>query len=144
MKLVENIKVNLSWLLSSLIILFYTLYSLNSLVLPLLRTGYSNGQGVSELSAVLFGLFFLFIIPAAALGLCIYLKTYYEKANKKNNLLAKFIFVLGAEVLYIPLFIIINNLILKLDMIYLDWVIIITTVVIAGILVIVSKQLKKS
>ncbi|MEJ6950554.1 hypothetical protein [Natronospora cellulosivora (SeqCode)] len=139
MKYKEDLKINLVWFISCIIVLIYLIFSMTSLVLPLLRTGYHDGPGMMQTGRVLTGIALLFVVPSIALASCIYLKYYYQRASKKNILINKLVYVNGIQILFIPIYIVINNIIRRRHMLSLDWIIISIGIVVASILIYISK-----
>jgi len=80
----------------------------------MLQAGYREGGGVSQFIRVFTGIPLFLILAIAWMGFFIYTFYYYEKGAEKRNLIKRFLFITGWEILVIPLIVIIYQLILPI------------------------------
>ncbi|MFW5979413.1 MAG: hypothetical protein ACOCQZ_01720 [Halanaerobium sp.] len=97
------------------ILSFFFLMQLFTLIkTTMLQAGYREGGGVSQFIKVFTGIPLFLIIAIAWMGFFIYTFYYYEKGAEKRNLIKRFLFITGWEILVIPLIVIIYQLILPI------------------------------
>ncbi|RAK05177.1 hypothetical protein C8C77_13210 [Halanaerobium saccharolyticum] len=107
------------------ILSFFFLMQLFTLVkTTMLQAGYNEGGGVSQFIRVFTGIPLFLILGIAWMGFFIYTFYYYEKGAEKRNLIKRFLFITGWEILVIPIIVIIYQLFLPIPTRAIDFVLI--------------------
>lgn len=115
MKLTHRKIISFILTIVSNILSFFFLMQLFTLVkTTMLQAGYREGGGVSQFIRVFTGIPLFLILGIAWMGFFIYTFYYYEKGAEKRNLMKRFLFITGWEILVIPFIVIIYQLLLPI------------------------------
>lgn len=101
-------------IVTNILSFFFLMQLFNLVKTTMLQAGYREGGGVSQFIRVFTGIPLFIILAIAWMGFFIYTFNYYEKGAKKRNLIERFLFITGWEILVIPFIVIIYQLLLPI------------------------------
>ncbi len=118
---------------------FYVMQLFNLVKTTMLQAGYREGEGISQFIRVFTGIPLFLIIGIIWIAFFIYTFNYYEKGAEKRNLIERFLYITGCEILVIPIIVIIYQLLLPIPTGALD-IILIAVPFIGGIISIYASK----
>jgi len=101
-------------IVTNILSFFFLMQLFNLVKTTMLQAGYREGGGVSQFIKVFTGIPLFLILGISWMGFFIYTFNYYEKGAEKRNLIERFLFITGCEILVIPLIVIIYQLLLPI------------------------------
>ena len=101
-------------ILTNILSFIFATQIFNLIKITMLQSGYREGGGVPQFIKVFTGIPLFLIVAISWMGFFIYSFYYYEKGAEKRNLIERFLFISGVEILLIPFIILIYQLFLPI------------------------------
>lgn len=101
-------------IITNILSFFFFMQLFTLIKTTMLQAGYREGGGISQFIKVFTGIPLFLILAITWMGFFIYTFYYYEKGAEKRNLIERFLFITGWEILVIPFIVIIYQLLLPI------------------------------
>ncbi len=95
---------------------------LNVVTVRMLQAGYLEGAGLSQSVRTMLGIVAVLVLAAGWLTLVLFASEYYRKGIKKGEVLIRFLRITSAQLLAVPVVVVLYQIAFPMGMIFIDWV----------------------